>query len=383
MNPKIENYQESNNVLTFTLSGVDVSFANGIRRTILADIPTVVFKTMPFEENKATILENTSRLNNEIIKQRLSCIPIHIKDLSIPLKNYLLEINETNNTDTMMYVTTKHFKIKNLATGNYLEEKDVESIFPSYIPPTGKGEYYIDFVRLRPKISDEIAGEKINLTCEFSIGTAKEDSMFNVVGTCSYGFTPDPEAMKIELQKKQQIWRDEGKSAEEINFESSNWKLLDGLRLTKPQSYDFVIESLGVFENDELIQKACDIIKAKLVLLVDTMETNELEIKSSNTTMENCFDVILENEDYTIGNILNYIIYTVAYRDTKMLTYCGFKKMHPHDSNSIIRLAFASSTSNQASVKQVMKYAIDKAVKVLDKIRGSFTADSGTGKKSK
>ena len=376
MNPKIENYQESNNVLTFTLSGVDVSFANGIRRTILADIPTVVFKTMPFEENKANILENTSRLNNEILKQRLSCIPIHIKDLTIPLENYLLEVNETNNTDTMMYVTTEHFKIKNLATGNYLEEKDVQSIFPAYVPPTGKGEYYIDFVRLRPKISDEIVGEKINLTCEFSIGTAKEDSMFNVVGTCSYGFTPDPEVMKIELQKKQQIWKDEGKNAEEIDFESSNWKLLDGLRFVKKQSYDFVIETLGVFENDELIQKACDIIKAKFKFLVDAMNTNELEIKPSDTIMENCFDIILENEDYTIGNILNYLLYTIGYRDTKVLTYCGFKKMHPHDSHSIIRLAFASPTASKTSIKELMTYAIDKANKALDKINSSFSSDS-------
>ena len=205
MSAKINDYKESDNTLTFTLSGVDVCFANGIRRIILADIPTVVFKTIPFEENNSVIIDNTSRLNNEIIKQRLSCIPIHIKNLEIPLESYLLEVNEKNITDTMMIVTTENFKIKNVTNGKYLEEKDVRSIFPPYVPSTGKGEYFIDFVRLRPKISDEIPGEKINLTCKFSIGTAREDSMFNVAGTCSYGFTPDPEVMKTELQKKQQL----------------------------------------------------------------------------------------------------------------------------------------------------------------------------------
>ena len=40
--------------------------------------------------------------------------------------------------------------------------------------------YYIDFVRLRPKISEELHGEKIHLTCEFDIGAANEDGMFNV-----------------------------------------------------------------------------------------------------------------------------------------------------------------------------------------------------------
>jgi len=101
MNPKIDHFVEEDNTLTFTLSGVDVCFANAIRRTILSDIPTVVFKTMPYEENKAIILENTTRLNNEILKQRLSCIPIHITDLQIPLNNYLLEINEENIKDNI------------------------------------------------------------------------------------------------------------------------------------------------------------------------------------------------------------------------------------------------------------------------------------------
>ena len=98
MNPKIDNYTVDNNTLKFTLSGVDVSFANAIRRIILSEIPIVGFKTLPYEQNKCNITANTSRLNNEILKQRLSCIPIHISDLSIPLNNYILEIDEENKT---------------------------------------------------------------------------------------------------------------------------------------------------------------------------------------------------------------------------------------------------------------------------------------------
>jgi DNA-directed RNA polymerase alpha subunit len=47
MNPRIEakSVSEDDGVLKFTLSGVNVSLANSIRRTILSDIPCVVFKT--------------------------------------------------------------------------------------------------------------------------------------------------------------------------------------------------------------------------------------------------------------------------------------------------------------------------------------------------
>jgi DNA-directed RNA polymerase alpha subunit len=130
MNPKIDNIEQKSNVMQFTLSGVNVSLANALRRTVLSDIETVVFKTSPYEENRANIISNTSRLNNEVIKQRLSCIPIHIDDLSMPFQNLIMEINEVNNTDSIMYVTTEHFKIKDKTTQKYLSEQDTRSIFP-------------------------------------------------------------------------------------------------------------------------------------------------------------------------------------------------------------------------------------------------------------
>jgi DNA-directed RNA polymerase II subunit RPB3 len=81
MKPTVQITSNKGDEVKFTMSNVNVSIANSIRRTILSDIPTVVFKTAPYEENKANIIANTSRLNNEIIKQRLSCIPIHVKEI--------------------------------------------------------------------------------------------------------------------------------------------------------------------------------------------------------------------------------------------------------------------------------------------------------------
>ena len=73
----VSSKSEEDGTLYFTLTGTNVSIANGLRRTILADIPTLVFKTFPDKENKAKFVTNTSRFNNEILKQRLQCIPIH------------------------------------------------------------------------------------------------------------------------------------------------------------------------------------------------------------------------------------------------------------------------------------------------------------------
>ena len=237
---KIVDLKEEDGLMSFTITNIDVSYVNALRRTILADIPIICFKTTPYEENKANIMINTTRLNNEILKQRLSCIPICIPNLEdTPIKNYLLELDVENKMDTTYIVTTKDFKIKDLSSNTYLEDGFVKKIFPPFIPPTGNGEYYIDFVRLRPRISDEIPGERIKLTCEFAVSTARDDSMFNVTGTCSYGYTPDPEKMEEQLEIRKQKWKDEDKKESEIKFEAANWKLLEGLRYVIKNSFNF------------------------------------------------------------------------------------------------------------------------------------------------
>ena len=97
---------EKDGILTFTLTNVDVSIANAIRRTILSDIPTLGFRTFPHEQNDARFYKNTSRFNNEILKQRLSCIPIHITDASLPYKELLVVVEKENTGKDIMYVTT-------------------------------------------------------------------------------------------------------------------------------------------------------------------------------------------------------------------------------------------------------------------------------------
>lgn len=378
---KIVDLKEEDGLMSFTITNIDVSYVNALRRTILADIPIVCFKTTPYEENKANIMINTTRLNNEILKQRLSCIPICIPNLEdTPIKNYLLELDFENKMDTTYIVTTKDFKIKDLSSNTYLEDGFVKKIFPPFIPPTGNGEYYIDFVRLRPRISDEIPGERIKLTCEFSVSTARDDSMFNVTGTCSYGYTPDPEKMEEQLEIRKQKWKDEDKKESEIKFEAANWKLLEGLRYVKKNSFDFIIQSVGIYENEKIIIKASEILLHKFEVMKNALAQDELEIKAADNTMENCYDVTLVNEDYTIGNILNYELYTIFYRDLKMLSYVGFKKLHPHDSDSILRLTLTDITKGISTIKTMLNSVIDESMKKLHAIKGCFDGTRKCGK---
>ena len=368
MEPTLDVLKTDENLFGFTLSGVNVSIANALRRTILSEINLVVFRTSPNELNKCNIITNTSRLNNEIIKQRLSCIPIHIKDIDeFPIKNYIMEVNVENDTDTIMFVTTEDFTITDLTTGKKVPQDKVREIFP----PDDITGNFIDFVRLRPKITDELLGEKIHITCEFDIGNAKEDGMFNAVSTCSYGFTIDDAAQDVELVKKIQTWKDEEKGEKEIKFETENWKLLDGKRIYKKDSFDFVIETVGIYSNSEIVDLGCKYLMDNLSNIDSLIEKDKLEIINSENTMSNCFDIILENEDYTIGKVLEFVLYTKFY-ETGILTFCGFKKQHPHDSYSIIRLAYRDAVE-KSTIKGHLKESIDDAIKLYTKLRKDFT----------
>jgi DNA-directed RNA polymerase II subunit RPB3 len=377
MIPKIQkNTDSKDGLLKFTLSDVNVSLANGLRRTIISDIPTVVFKTLPYEENKCNITVNTTRFNNEILKQRLSCVPIHITDLSIPLKDYKLEVNVENLTNDIIYVTTEDFKIRNVNTNEYLDEKDTRNIFPAN-DLTG---YFIDFARLRPRISDEIPGEKISLTCDFSIGTAKEDGMFNVISKCAYGCTQDTGSRYMDaLEKKRQEWKDSGFDESQIKYAETDWKLLDGKRIIKKDSFDFVIKTVGVYTNEEIVIKACEILMKELIKIHDDIETDKIDIEPSITTIQNSYDIVLPQVTSTIGPIIQNLLYLKFFEELKTMTFCGFEIAHPHDVHSTLRIAYKENV-DKSVIKQNIISSIDEAVNVYKEIKRSFTIEKRTTK---
>jgi len=367
MNPQLSNITEDGDVYTFTLSGLNVSLANALRRTILSDIKTLAFYTENYKDNQCTIDINTTRLHNEILKHRLSCIPIHEPDLSVLPGNYVLELDIQNETENMMIVTTEHFKIRNKTNSNYLTETEQHRIFP----PNPITNQYIDFVRLRPKISDSIPGEHIKLTAEFSVHTARENSTFNVVSKCAYGNT-------IDVAKANGVWDDhkqklieDGMTKEEIEMQESNFRVLDMQRHFVTDSFDFVVQTIGVFENKDIVKKACIVLQNKLVDLVKNIDSDTIPILNSETTIDFCFDIILENEDYTIGKVLEYILYEKYYVGEKIFTFCGFKKFHPHNDDSTLRVAYEKN-ADKRMVAQHLRIACIEASQVFEKIYKMF-----------
>ncbi len=370
--PRIVSRTDERGELRFTIDKINVSLANAIRRVILSDIPTFVFRTFPYSECRASITTNTSRIHNEILKQRLSCIPIHVSDMEPTIKEYQLEINVTADAGEIRYVTTRDFKLKNKTNGKYLTDVKVHEIFP---PNAITGDF-IEFARLLPKMTEYGEGEQLAMTCDLDIGTAKEDGAFNVVSTCAYSMTMDPSKVDEAWRVKEAELVKDGVAAigsEEMKAQRKNWSLLDAQRFTKEDSFDFVIETVGVFTNADIVSKAAQIMINKCTKFIRDIETGENHIIPTVSTIQNGFDIELKGGDYTLGKVLEFFLHDKHYAEDQTVTYCAFRKIHPHNPDSMIRVGFAETVGvDENIVAEYITTCARDAIAVFEHIRDQF-----------
>ena len=370
--PRIVSKTDERGELRFTIDKINVSLANALRRVILSDISTIVFRTTPHAESKSCITVNTSRIHNQILNQRLSCIPIHITDTDFPYKDYQIEINAIADGNEIRYVTTKDFRMKNKVTGKYLTDVKVREIFKQN-EITGD---YIEFARLLPKMSEYGEGEQLTMTCDLDIGTAREDGAFNVVSTCAYSMTMDAAKVDEAWRIKEAELVKEGIAtvgSEEMKAQRKNWSLLDAQRHTKEDSFDFVVETVGVFTNAEIVHKAAQIMINKCTKFIRDIESGENHIIPTVSTIQNGFDIELKGEDYTLGKVLEFFLHDKHYAEDQTVTYCSFRKIHPHNPDSMIRVGFAETVGvDENIVAQYITTCARDAIAVFEHIRDQF-----------
>ena len=335
---------ESTSAKRIRIANVDKSVVNALRRTLVGNIPILVLKPQD-----CVITVNTTRFTNEIIKARLACIPIHHS--SNIFDKFTVSVNHTNQTQQTMYLTTKEFVAEQGG-------KKVD-LFPSYKNRGFDGKShscYIEFMRLRP-------GESLALTCETSIGTGNESGMYNSVGTCAYGCTQDKTAS------------DKAYTESDGRESKANWDLLNAKRYVIPNTFDFVVETIGVYTNEQLLQYATTVLNAQF----EQCKLTTLDmIEESLTTIPNCYDVKITGNyhlkdlevqldgDYSVGKMLEAQIFTKFHDAEKPITYVSFFKKHPHDKFGILRVAFDGATAT--TVMELVQKTCDECISVVQQL---------------
>lgn len=338
----------------FTITVEDVSIANALRRICLANIPNYVMK-----EESINIIKNTSRFNNEIIKQRIQCIPVHIihdstktlmyskynndnnslftavhpselteeEDKEEKIKSLVIKLKMENSSKTSsIYATTKDIKIYDSVDSNEevkIRRNGEDRILSELVFPADHiTNEHIVIARLKSSIDTSLPGEEIEFTASLSLGTAKENGSFNVVSTCAYENVVNDtlQGNKIEEMKKN------NSDFTQDSIEYKNWMLLDGKRenLCHDDKFKFKIETVGVYNNLVILHKACSIMQEKCTNLISSLESSSDSIDSinykhvkvahnKNSTQTYEYSATFHNEDYTLGNPLVHYLFTDEY----------------------------------------------------------------------
>ena len=360
--------------LIFTISGtqkygLDKSIINGIRRTLLTDIPTIAFKTDDhLSEKDIEIVSNTTSLHNEMLLQRISLIPIYLNPDDY-MKNYLFELKVTH-TDKkpFQFVTTNDMNIYPLLPDIQkridnldLEDEDndfeeLDNLLNSNNPANydmnnplnqsnkdkilrpfkfrGKKNYIL-ISELKNTNSEDLKQE-IHLFGSPSVSIGKENSRFQSVSCATSSFLKDEDLIETIFKERLELQNITDK--DEIEVFRKRFMLSESEKYyhrdfeNEPYRYNFKIKSCHYFNSSDLFKRAITILidkmknlKLSFIKLLQQGETSISSLKVNDFT----YHYIINDEGHTLGNIIQSHIARRCINDKSILKLCGYKKSHP------------------------------------------------------
>jgi DNA-directed RNA polymerase II subunit RPB3 len=203
----------------FTLHGTDVSLANAIRRTMIAEVPTMAIELV-------TVLENTTPLHDEYIAHRLGLIPLESKraaefensrdcDCEDQCEKCSVQfvLNETceegdgeaDDDNPRKVITSRHL------TNQYDQNPLCESVRPVLgsfeSSQAGDEEPGITIVKLA-------RGQRIHMVLIARKGIGKEHAKWSPMCTVSYRI--EPPAVELVLQRMNEIFASQKETKKSI-----------------------------------------------------------------------------------------------------------------------------------------------------------------------
>lgn len=173
--PNIEIQKLNKERMKFTLTGVDSSIANSLRRVMIAEVPTMAIDLVQIQIN-------TSSLHDEFIAHRLGLIPLTSENID----NYEFPRNCKCSGYCQYCAVQFRIKVKNSEEGVL----DVTSLDLRAVSQTASEVRAVDLdgpiLIMKLKKNQEI-----DITCNARKGIGKEHAKWSPVATCSFKYTPE------------------------------------------------------------------------------------------------------------------------------------------------------------------------------------------------
>lgn len=311
-----ENYKYDNiaDRHSFNIHNIDLGVVNSIRRIILSEIPVVGF--VGEDEPTIKIPFNNGPLHNEFMIHRISLIPLNISEAiteEYEDGSYEFELNIHNKGNEMINITTEHF------TGKYKDKQLTKDELKLIFPANNITKAKILITRLRPN-------EQIHIIATAIKRTAKLNASFSPVSLSNFYFIEDTKEIKDNILDR------------ERNYIKNEYG--------EPINIKFEIEPINGLSYRYLFKKAIDIIIEKLMNMIENIENKISKIEPVDNC-ENSFNFQFENEDDTIGNLIQSLLHNKYIRLNEKYknyncSYVGYICPHPLISRLIIRISLTS-----------------------------------------
>lgn len=318
----IENVKTKNNgfELTCELKKFPVSFVNGIRRVVLANIPTVVIRDVK-------ILENTSQMPHEMMKHRVEMLPInvHPNDAST-IKDAKIELRMRIDKDAkdVKVVTTNDFVVESGREKLLMHDRDLDTP--------------ILFLKLRPS-------EGVHIKGRLSV----ESENVSQVCLCTTAWHVDEELASAARK----AFVDQGN--DQRIFDNSLYQRFYSRGPNgRPDWFDLAIESVGVLQASEILKMATTILRKKVTDYVKEALEN---IQREND--EGSYTISLEQGGHTVGTLMQEVMYSDANVD-----FVSYDIPHPLRNTMVIRFHTKKSPE---SILKLAKDTIEEYCSVVEK----------------
>ena len=361
---------EDTNQLNIEFYNINLSLINGIRRVILSEFPTIAFNIDDYLNSDMKIITNTSSINNEFILHRIGLVPIHYSSIkAFDPSKYKFVIDKKNTGTSIISVKSNDFKVYNTETS--MEEEAIQ-----FFPPDPITNDFIIILRL--KQNPNKIGEKLHVEGKASIGTGSVNARYSPVSCITFKNKIDESKKDIALQEYLDKTIKEDKTQDLINKETINFNLTYGERYfhtnenDEPNIFEMFIESIGVVPSHTILYESLDIIKQKLNSITNTInkiisensDEEKIQISKSLDTMD-AFEVKINNETHTIGNIIQS--YAALNFSEEELPYIGYRNPHPLKKFIVVKLKTSNNTLEE--VNNIFSKINENVTTVINELR--------------
>jgi DNA-directed RNA polymerase subunit L len=100
----------------------------------------------------------------------------------------------------------------------------------------------------------------------------------------------------------------------------------------------------------------------------------------SKSTLENAWEVKIGGDCYTVGKILEWMMYVMFYlpkewggkgAGNSILSFCAFRKSHPHDDEANLILAFTEE-ADKGVVRDYLNQGLKEARRIVSEMAVLF-----------